>query len=271
MRALLLAAGLGTRLQPLTGFFPKCLVPINGRPLLDYWIDSLLKQGIDKILINTHYRASMVNDYIRRSCWNERVSLVHEEILRGTGGTVLANRDFFGDEAFLIAHADNLTRFSCTRFIEAHRSRPADAALTMMLFQTQDPRSCGIVELDEKGVVQAFHEKVAEPPSNLANAAVYIVEPEVVAFMASLRKPEIDFSTEVIPPLVGRIATFLNSDYHRDIGTIRSWSDAQADFGMPPAREENAASWSRIVADAGEDAARLVAALTEGRNTSGAS
>ena len=262
MRALLLAAGLGTRLQPLTNFLPKCLVPINGRPLLDYWIENLLEQGVDEILINTHYRASLVADYIQQSSWNKRVRLVHEAQLLGTAGTALANRDFFHDEPFLIAHADNLTRFNCAEFIDAHQRRPANASLTMMLFETDDPRSCGIVDLDKNGLVQAFHEKVENPPGNLANAAVYIVEPDVVAFMAALGKSEIDFSTEVIPHFVGRISTFVNTAYHRDIGTIKSWTDAQRDFGMPPALPPNTLAWQKLTASLGPDLPQLMENMT---------
>jgi len=247
MRALLLAAGFGTRLQPLTDFLPKCLVPINGRPLLDYWIENLLVQGVDDILINTHYLAPVVIDYIRQSTWQDHVTLVYEENLLGTAGTALANRAFFRNEPFLIAHADNLTRFDCSEFVAAHRNRPANAALTMMLFEADDPKSCGIVDLDEAGVVRAFHEKVAHPPGNLANAAVYIVEPVVMEFAASLGKSEIDFSTEIIPHFIGRISTFLNSSYHRDIGTIKSWAQAQRDFGMPSACPANILAWERLI------------------------
>ncbi|MFJ9532143.1 nucleotidyltransferase family protein [Herbaspirillum sp. NPDC101396] len=262
MRALLLAAGLGSRLQPLTNFLPKCLMPINGRPLLDYWIENLLMQGVDQILINTHYQAALVTDYLRQSSWNNRVTLVHEGRLLGTAGTALANRDFFRDEPFLIAHADNLTRFNCTEFIDTHRRRPDKAALTMMLFETEDPRSCGIVDLDKDGIVQEFHEKVANPPGNLANAAIYIVEPVVVEYMATLGKPEIDFSTEVIPHFMGRISTFLNHSYHRDIGTIKSWTEAQRDFGMPPALPENELAWNRLMASLDPELPRLMSNLT---------
>ncbi|WP_406850961.1 nucleotidyltransferase family protein [Herbaspirillum huttiense] len=263
-RTLLLAAGFGTRLQPLTSFLPKCLVPINGRPLLDYWIQSLLDQGVTDVLINTHYLAPLVESYIEHSSWFGRVNLSHEHALLGTGGTVLANRSFFGNEPLLIAHADNLTRFDCSAFFEAHRRRPHGAALTMMLFETEEPRSCGIVEIDGRGMVQAFHEKVEHPPGNLANAAVYVMEPEVVSFIASLGMQEVDLSTQVIPHFVGRIFTFLNSDYHRDIGTISSWQLAQKDFGMPSARPENAAAWHQLLDALGPDVSRTLADLDPG-------
>lgn len=261
MRALLLAAGFGTRLQPLTNVLPKCLVPINGRPLLDYWIETLLEQGISEVLINTHYRADLVEEYIRNSRWQERVLLVYEERLLGTAGTALANRTFFQGESFLLVHADNLTRFNCKDFIDAHRKRPEAAAMTMMLFKAEDPRSCGVVDLGEDGIVLGFHEKVENPPSNLANAAVYLLEPEVMQFISTLRGSEIDFSTQVIPHFVGRIASFLNNLYHRDIGTINSWKAAQSDFGMPLAHPDNAFAWRRLLNSLGPDVDRLMADL----------
>ncbi|WP_026350090.1 nucleotidyltransferase family protein [Bordetella sp. FB-8] len=263
MRALLLCAGLGTRLRPLTDFLPKCLVPINGRPLLDFWIDRLFSQGVDEVLINTHHHASLVANYLARSTWHGRVKLVHEECLLGTGGTLLENRAFFDGQPILLAHADNLTRFDCRDFLSAHQRRPAGTALTMMLFRAAVPSSCGIVEIDSTCVVHAFHEKAPNPPGNLANAAVYLIEPEIIDYMASLGKEVVDFSTEVIPHYIGRISTYMNDIYHRDIGTIASWSEAQRDFSMPPLSVENQQAWSSVIKGLGDDYSRLVASLSE--------
>jgi mannose-1-phosphate guanylyltransferase len=247
MRALLLAAGFGTRLKPLTNYLPKCLIPIHGRPLIDYWLDNLINKGINEILINTHFFAPMVTAYISQSSWSKNVCLVNEENLLGTGGTVLNNRNFFRDEPFLVAHADNLTVFDVDEFSSAHANRPSGTEMTMMLFKTDDPHSCGVVELDAWGVVQAFYEKVDDPPGNLANAAVYILEPTVLNMMARLGKQQIDFSTEVIPELMGKIFTFRNDSYHRDIGTVSSWLEANFDF--VPERNDfiNAQTWQALV------------------------
>ena len=230
MRALLLAAGLGTRLRPLTDRVPKCLVPIRGRPLLGYWLTLLFDGGVERTLVNTHYLPQLVQNYIAASPWRERVTLVHEETLLGTGGTVLHNRDFFGPRAFLVGHADNLTCFNLREFSARHAQRPTGVAITMMTFETDDPQSCGIVEEDAHGLVLAFHEKVANPPGTTANAAVYIFELEVVDFMATLGKEIIDLSTEVIPFFLGRIQTFHNTGYHRDIGTPESLRRANLEF-----------------------------------------
>lgn len=230
MKALLLAAGFGTRLRPLTDTVPKCLVPIHGRPLLGYWFDLLFSAGFDAALVNTHYLPDMVRHFIATSPWRQRVSIVHEAALLGTGGTVLANRAFFDDGAFLVAHADNLTRFDVLAFVRRHHQRPAGVEITMMTFETDMPQSCGIVDQTHDGIVTGFFEKVENPPGNRANAAVYILEPSVIAFLAGLGKPVIDLSTEVIPHFLGRICSFHNPDYHRDIGTIESLRRAEQEF-----------------------------------------
>jgi mannose-1-phosphate guanylyltransferase len=230
VNALLLAAGLGTRLRPLTERIPKCLVPIRGKPLLGYWLDALLSGGISEVLINTHHLAGAVEEFCAASTWNQRITLVYEPELLGTGGTIVANRKFFGGEAFLVAHADNLSRFSLPAFRAAHEGRPRRAVMTMMTFDTDDPSTCGIVETDPEGVVVRFHEKVANPPGVRANAAVYIMEPDVVEFIASLDKRFVDLSTEVIPRFLGCIATFHNSGYHRDVGTPDSLRRAEAGY-----------------------------------------
>jgi mannose-1-phosphate guanylyltransferase len=102
--------------------------------------------------------------------------------------------------------------------------------MTMLAFRTDDPRSCGILECDEQNLVRGFHEKAEHPPGNLANAAVYILEPEVVEFLIGLNKSFIDFSTEVIPHFAGRILAVETQGYHRDIGTPESLRLAEREF-----------------------------------------
>jgi mannose-1-phosphate guanylyltransferase len=228
VKAILLGAGLGTRLRPLTDTVPKCLVPIRGRALLDIWLASLTDAGIGPFLVNTHHLAGVVAAHCRQSPYADRITLVHEEHLLGTGGTVIANRSFFEREPVFVAHADNYCLCDFAAFARAHAARPAGMVMTMMTFRTDTPESCGIVELDGRGVVTGFFEKVARPPGNLANGAVYIFEPEIVDFMVSLGSPVVDLSTEVIPRFVGRIYTWENRGVHRDIGTAASLQAAQA-------------------------------------------
>jgi len=230
MKALLLAAGLGTRLRPITDDVPKCLVKIQGKPLLENWLDILLPSGIERVLLNTHYLPNVVREFVAGSPWRDSIVLVHEAELLGTGGTVLRNREFLCDGPFMVAHADNLTRFDVGAFICAHAKRCSGVEITMMTFYTDNPQSCGIVEVDERGVVNRFHEKVTNPPCNLANGAVYIFEPSVFDFLVSLDKKVIDISTEILPRYLGRIQAIFNGDYHRDIGTPESLALAELEF-----------------------------------------
>ena len=234
MRVLLLAAGLGTRLRPITDSIPKCLVPVRGKPLLGYWLDMLFRSGcIEGVMINTHYMPELVRRFVADSHWGKQIDMVHEDVLLGTGGTVLANRMYFGKDPFMVVHADNLTRFDVRDFIRRHECRPDGTLITMMTFRTDMPQTCGIVEEDARGVVIAFHEKVPNPPGDRANAAVYIFEPEIIDFLMALGKEVIDLSTEVIPAFLGRICTFFNSGYHRDIGTLESLRLAELEYSDP--------------------------------------
>lgn len=228
MKAFLLAAGLGTRLRPLTNEIPKCIVPINGKPLLEYWFDLLFGSGeIDSVLVNTHYLPGNVEKVIQASPFKKKIKTVFEKELLGTAGSLLKNRSFFNDESFLLIHADNFSMFDPGDFIQTHGARPTRCDMTMMTFKTDAPETCGILELDGENVVTAFHEKVADPPGNLANGAVYILEPSILLFLEKLGRERIDFSTEVLPHFTKRIFTFHNDTYHRDIGTMESYLKAQ--------------------------------------------
>ena len=231
MKAFLLAAGLGTRLRPLTDTLPKCLVPIRGRPLLDHWLDHLLGDEIvDSVRINTHHLAGQVRAHVAQSRWRDRIELVHEETLLGTGGTVLASREWFGSDPFLVLHADNLTDADVGDLVAAHRAADADILLTLLAFRTDRPRDCGILELDPRGRVTAFHEKVTDPPGDLANGAIYVFAPEILDRLTALRRPVIDLSTEVIPFLIPRIQARVHSGFFRDIGSPEALADAEARF-----------------------------------------
>ncbi|MCF6331189.1 MAG: nucleotidyltransferase family protein [Sulfurimonas sp.] len=227
MKALLLCAGLGVRLRPVTNTVPKCLVPINAKPLLEYWLDSLSDAGITEFLINTHYLDNQVQEYVKNSIYKKNITLTYEKKLLNTGGTLLANQDFFDNSPFMLVHADNLSFCDFKAFIKSHLKRDKKCEMTMMLFESDTPSSCGIVKLDADGIVQEFYEKVQNPPSNLANGAVYICESSMLKFLENLDIKDIDFSNDVLPKFMGKIGTYLNDIYHRDVGTIESYALAQ--------------------------------------------
>jgi len=226
MRALLLAAGFGTRLKPLTDMIPKCLVPINGTPLLEIWLERLSSAGIREYLVNTHYLADQVEDYIAHSKYKSLIKIVNEPNLLGTAGTLIANIDFFQGEDGMLVHADNYCLADLGAFQKAHFDRPKECLMTMMTFRSDDPHSCGIVELNQSGTVIGFHEKVTNPPGNLANGAVYILSAELLKKMSTNFHGAKDFSTEVLNRCVGNIYSYETSEIFIDIGTPKSYAEA---------------------------------------------
>jgi len=229
MKALLLAAGIGSRLRPLTLDWPKCLMPIIGRPLLEYWLCMLQKNGISDTLVNVHHHRPLVEEFLRRACFRNWVSSTYEPVLLGTAGTLLKNLAQFRNQSTLLIHADNWCQCDFSEFLRFHvEERPNDTVMTMMTFRTESPESCGIVELNDLGVIVGYHEKIPDPPGDLANGAVYILEPEILDWLDQ-HPLNTDFSTQVIPYFVGRIATWENTGIHRDIGTVESLLSAQFD------------------------------------------
>jgi mannose-1-phosphate guanylyltransferase len=244
--ALLLAAGYGKRLQPFTNDWPKCLMPINGKPLLEYWLIIVRELGLARVLVNTHYLADAVHTFLGRPTFERWVQCVYEPELRGTAGTLRANAQALGNTTVLLVHADNFCQCDFSDFLEFHwKSRPKHCPITLMTFNTKNPRTCGIVEVNGDGVVIGFHEKVEHPPGNLANGAVYLLEPEVLQWICE--RPEItDFSTQVLPHFIGRIATWHNDGTHIDIGSIESLCEAQAAVSHEAAiKIETEDDWSR--------------------------
>jgi mannose-1-phosphate guanylyltransferase len=224
MRAILLAAGYGTRLRPLTNTIPKCLVPIKGTPLLGIWLERLTRAGIGPFLVNTHYLAEQVQGFVSNSPYRDQVKLVHEPTLLGTAGTLMANLEFFEGRDGLLIHADNYCLDHLHNLIEAHRKRPAECVMTMMTFRTDQPSNCGIVDIDENLVVTGFYEKVSSPPGNLANGAVYILSAAMLRELSLEFSTVKDFSNEVLPHFIGRIFTYETLDVFIDIGTPEAYS-----------------------------------------------
>ena len=229
VKTLLLAAGLGTRLGSLTNNWPKCLMPIGNRPLLEYWLETLYSINVSEVLVNVHHHSEIVQGFLNRPRFKNWVSTVFEETLLGTAGTLKANKEYFHDCTTLLVHADNWCQCDFANFLNHHfNHRPVNCSITMMTFESPTPETCGIVETDADGVVKAFYEKINNPPANLANGAVYLLEPEVLWWIN--QHPDIsDFSTEVLPHFVNKIATWNNSGIHRDIGALRVLQLAQSD------------------------------------------
>lgn len=230
MKAFLLAAGIGSRLRPITDTVPKCMVDIDGRPLLDIWLDEFERADVDEVLVNLHHLPDVIREHLARRAGAPVVRTVLEPELLGSAGTLAANRHWVAAEDFFLAcNADNLTDFDLRDLIDAHRSGGSVATLTA--FHSPAPSTGGVMELDDTGRVIGFTEKPENPVSDLVNAGMYAFSPAVLAEIG--QAPPVDIGYYLLPRLVGRARAVPVEGYFRDIGTPDAYRLAREEW---PAR-----------------------------------
>jgi mannose-1-phosphate guanylyltransferase len=230
MKAFLLAAGVGSRLRPITDKTPKCMLVIDDRPLLDIWLDAFALAEIDEVLVNLHHLPDMVRDHVAARAGPPAIRLVFEPELLGSAGTLAANRQWVArEEMFLACNADNLTDFDLRSLIGVHRGSGAIA--TLAVFHSDRPSAGGIVELDAAGTVIGFQEKPSEPVSDLTNAGIYAFHPSVLEKIGDTSP--IDIGYDLLPQLVGQARAVLVEGYFRDVGTVDAYRRAREEW---PAR-----------------------------------
>ena len=224
-RAILLAAGLGTRLRPITENTPKCMVQVAKKPLLGYWINYLDSINCESVLINTHYLADQVVKYVDEiSNVRMKIELVHERELLGTAATLIKNSSFFDDYTGLFIHADNFSEAKLDQFLNAHHNRQTDCLLTMLTFKTDNPKNSGIIIKDKENIMKEFHEKKEHIKGNCANAAIYAFENNFLQWLKVNCPDARDFSLDVLPKLLNKVQTFHTNDLFVDIGNPKSLS-----------------------------------------------
>ncbi|MGB9119032.1 MAG: nucleotidyltransferase family protein, partial [Candidatus Angelobacter sp.] len=202
MKAFLLAAGNGTRLRPLTDNIPKCLLPIQGVPLLEIWLKNCMAAGITDVLVNTHAHVGAIREFAAKQKTGVRLYIAEEPELLGSAGTVAGNRDFVtGEKAFFILYADVLTNIELRRMLEFHQQKSLPA--TLGIYQVPDPTRCGIVTTNENSIIQEFVEKPSQPVGNWAFAGVMIAGPPLFDFLPAKRPADLGF--DVLPKMIGKM------------------------------------------------------------------
>jgi mannose-1-phosphate guanylyltransferase len=224
MKAFLLAAGLGTRMKPLTDSVPKCLLPVRGVPMLQIWLDLCRRYGIDEILINIHAHANAVREFLKKSENGVKFCVSEETLLLGSAGTLQANREWLGsDSVFWVFYADVLTTANLEAMLDLHKARSQVA--TLGVYEVPDPKRCGIVTVDDNDIVRDFVEKPAVPSGCLAFSGIMAGSLALLDYVPSQVPADIGF--HVLPRLVGRMAAYRISDYLLDIGTPENYRAAQ--------------------------------------------
>jgi mannose-1-phosphate guanylyltransferase len=224
MKAFLLAAGNGTRLRPLTDNAPKCLLPIQGIPLLEIWLNNCKAAGINDVLVNTHANAEAIRQFASEQRTGVRMCIVEEPELLGSAGTLVENREFVaGENSFFVLYADVLTNVDLRRMFGFHQQKRLPA--TLGIYQTPGPTRCGIVITDKNAIIQEFVEKPERPASNWAFSGVMIAGPDLFEYLPAQRPADLGF--DVLPKMVGNMAAYKISEYLLDIGTLSNYQNAQ--------------------------------------------
>ena len=216
MKAMVLAAGLGTRLRPLTYDIPKPMVPVLDRPVMAHIVGMLERQGFDQVIANLHYFPDTIRDY-----FGDRIEYRMEEELLGTAGGVRNVADFFGEDPVVVVSGDALTDTDLSALVDRHRSAGGIATLTVK--RVADTREYGVVIHDADGRIQGFQEKPdpAEALSDLGNCGIYCFSREIFDHFPD--RPFADWAKDVFPALLENDVPFFVheiTDYWNDVGSL---------------------------------------------------
>jgi len=213
---MVLAAGLGTRLRPLTYEITKPMVPVLDRPVMEHILDLLARHGYDEVIANLHYFPDSIREY-----FGERLEYRYEQELLGTAGGVRACAGFFGEEPFLVISGDALTDIDLGALAARHRE--AGGIATLAVKQVSDTREYGVVLHDREGRITGFQEKPTpeEALSNLGNCGIYMFDPQIFEYFP--RRPFVDWAQDVFPVLLENDVPFYIHEvreYWNDVGSL---------------------------------------------------
>lgn len=213
---MVLAAGLGTRLRPLTYQITKPMVPVLDRPVMAHILDLLRLHGFEQVIANLHYFPETIQSY-----FGDRLSYRFEEDLLGTAGGVRGCREFFAGETFLVISGDALTDIDLSALVARHRQ--AGGIATLAVKKVPDTREFGVVLTDRDGRITGFQEKPdpSEALSDLGNCGIYVFEPEIFDHFPA--EPFVDWANDVFPALLERDIPFHTheiDEYWNDVGSL---------------------------------------------------
>lgn len=256
MKAMILAAGEGTRLRPLTALLPKPMVPIVGTPLLARTLIWLAGEGVTEAAINLYHRPQSIPDYFGKAFAGVRLHYFFEETLRGTAGGVKSAQSVLNDAPFFVIYGDNLICADLRRLAAFHTAHGGIG--TVALFEHPNPTAAGIVGLDAGSRITRFVEKppAAQVFSALANAGVYVLDPAV--FEAIPEDRASDFGRDIFPSLLAQGKALYGTPlggYLQDTGTPTAYRQANFDLlaGRTGVRFDNPNLWVAPTAQIGRD------------------
>ena len=231
-KAMVLAAGLGTRLRPLTDLISKPMAPIVNRPVMEHIIKLLANHGFTDIVCNLHYFPDEIkNHFGDGSKWGVNIVYSFEEELLGTAGGVKKVEDFFQGQTFLVISGDALTDIDLSNAYDFHKEKKGKA--TLVLTEVEDTTQFGVVILDGEKRIKGFQEKPlsGEAKSNLANSGIYFFEPDIFKYMPP-RGQFYDFGKNLFPDLLEKDIPYYgykHRKYWNDVGSLDEYQQGNFD------------------------------------------
>jgi D,D-heptose 1,7-bisphosphate phosphatase len=221
-QAVILAGGKGARLAALLNGKPKCLIDIEGIPLLQRQLELLKFHGVSNVIVLVNHAADQVVSFLKdHDSFGIQVDLIDDGIARGTSGAVLAALDRLWDR-FIVVYGDVLLNVDLSRFIATHDDSAADA--TLFLHPNDHPADSDLVSLDEEGWIKAFHSYPHEEGrsyANLVNAALYVIEKRSLEKWRDFPSPS-DFGKDLFSKMLetgSRLKGYRSFEYIKDVGT----------------------------------------------------
>lgn len=233
-KAMIMAAGVGSRLDPLTQDVPKPLVPIANRPVMDILLERLLDIGVKDVVANTHYKAEKIIERYKNNNKGINFNYIHEEELSGTAGGVKKCQFFFDEgEDFLVLSADGLSNADLKKGIEAHKKSGAIATIGIKKIVLEEIPNFGVVVTDDDGFITEFQEKpsIKDAKSDCINTGIYIFNYKIFDYIPA--DTFYDFAKNVFPDLLSndiKINTFSVEEYWSDIGTLDQYFQSTQDL-----------------------------------------
>ncbi len=231
MRAMVMAAGLGTRLRPLTYDVPKPMVPVVNRPIMEHILELLSKHGFEEAIANLHWFPDLIRERFEDgSDAGVGLTYSYEEELLGTAGGVRNVADFFGADPFLVLAADALTDIDLAALAAAHEGN--DGIATLAVKRVPDVSEFGVVIAGGDGRIQGFQEKPdpAEALSNLASCMIYMLDAAIFDYFPD--RPVVDFALDVFPALLEHDVPFHVHEidaYWNDVGSLPEYLQGNLD------------------------------------------
>ncbi len=233
VKAMIMSAGVGSRLDPLTKLVPKPLVPIANKPVMDILFEKLSAIGIKDVICNTYYLADKIIERYTNNDLGINFNYIKEETLSGTAGGVKKCQHFFKNgETFIVLSADGLTNADLKKGIEIHQRSNAIATIGVKKIDKSQVPHFGVVVTDKTGFITEFQEKpsIEEAKSNFINTGIYIFDYKIFDYI-----PEnmfYDFAKNVFPKLLAEhaINTFEVNEYWSDIGTLEQYKQSTQDL-----------------------------------------